>query len=66
MYVSGSGYVITQPAAQCLFNESMNLPFYHLEDVFLTGFAAENCGIPRYHSEGFHASHEKFKVCMYL
>ena len=66
VYVSGSGYVITQPAAQCLFNESMNLPFYHLEDVFLTGFAAENCGIPRYHSEGFHASHEKFKVCMYL
>ena len=60
--LSGSGYVTTRPAARCLFNESMNLPFFHLEDVFLTGFAAENCGIPRYHSDGFHAVPFNFKV----
>ena len=46
--LGGSGYVTTRPAAKCLFNESMKLPFFHLEDVFLTGFAAENCAIPRY------------------
>ena len=61
--LSGSGYVTTRPAARCLFNESLNLPFFHLEDVFLTGFAAENCGIPRYHSDGFHAVPFNFKVC---
>ena len=44
----------TRPAAQCLYNASLHLPFFHLEDVFLTGFAAENCAIPRYHSESFH------------
>ena len=43
--LSGSGYVTTRPAAQCLFNESMSLPFFHLEDVFLTGFAAGMYGI---------------------
>ena len=46
--LAGSGYVTTRPAAKCLFNESMHLPFLHLEDVFLTGFAAENCAIPRF------------------
>ena len=64
--LSGSGYVTTRPAARCLFNESLNLPFFHLEDVFLTGFAAENCGIPRYHSDGFHAVPFNFKVCTVL
>jgi len=52
--LGGSGYVTTRPAAKCLFNESMKLPFFHLEDVFLTGFAAENCAIPRFHTDGFH------------
>ena len=46
--LAGSGYITTRPAAKCLFDESMNLPFLHLEDVFLTGFAAENCAIPRF------------------
>ena len=52
--VLGSGYVTTRPAAKCLFNEAMHLPFLHLEDVFLTGFAAENCAIPRFNTNGFH------------
>merc|ERR1711962_428302 len=52
--LGGSGYVTTCPAAKCLFSESMKLPFFHLEDVFLTGFAAENCAIPRFHTDGFH------------
>ena len=59
--LSGSGYVTTRPAAVCLFNESMTLPFFHLEDVFLTGFAAENCGVARYHSDGFHPNVFNFK-----
>lgn len=58
--LGGSGYVTTRPAATCLFNASMHLPFYHLEDVFLTGFAAENCAIPRYHSDGFHPNAVNF------
>ena len=44
----------SRPAAECIFKEAMNLPFFHLEDVFLTGFAAENCGINKIHTETFH------------
>ena len=58
--LAGSGYVTTRPAAKCLFNESMHLPFFHLEDVFLTGFAAENCAIPRFHTNSFHPFGVKF------
>ena len=44
----------TRPAAKCLFENALHLPFFHLEDVFLTGFAAENCVISRFHCDGFH------------
>ena len=54
MILSGSGYVTTRPAAKCLLENALNLPFFHLEDVFLTGFAAENCVISRFHCDGFH------------
>ena len=60
MILAGSDYVTTRPAAKCLFNESMHLPFFHLEDVFLTGFAAENCAIPRFHTNSFHPNGVKF------
>lgn len=52
--LGGSGYFTNRKSAQCLYSASLKLPFFHLEDVFLTGFAAENCAIPRYHTDGFH------------
>jgi len=51
--LSGSGYLTTRKAAECLYKESMKLPYFHLEDVFITGFAAENCGVARWHAHGF-------------
>ena len=53
IYISGPGYVMTRPAAKCLYEKSLNLPYFFLEDVFM-GFAAENCRIPRYHCDAFH------------
>ena len=32
---------MSREAAKCLYSEALKLPFFHLEDVFLTGFAAE-------------------------
>ena len=58
--ISGSGYVTTRPAAQCLYENALHLPFFHLEDVFLTGFAAENCVISRFHCDGFHPQAVRF------
>ena len=51
--LSGSSYVMSHSAASCLLTEALKLPFFHLEDVLLTGFAAEACAIPRTHHEGF-------------
>lgn len=36
-YLSGTGYVFTMNAAVKLYNVSMNIPLFHLEDVYLTG-----------------------------
>lgn len=51
--LSGSGYVMSRSAANCLYSEALKLPFFHLEDVLVTGFAGEACGIQRRHHNGF-------------
>ena len=44
---SGSCYVISNLAAECLFQKSLEVDFFYLEDVFVTGIVAEACNIPR-------------------
>lgn len=39
--VSGAGYLMTSGAAECVYREVLKLPFFHLEDVLLTGFARQ-------------------------
>jgi hypothetical protein len=56
---SGSGYVMSRATAECLYQEGLKLPFFHLEDVFLTGFAAQNCQIQKVHHKGFHHLQKK-------
>ena len=46
-HLSGSCYIMTFSGAECLLRKSMDVLFYHLEDVYLTGFVAEACEIPR-------------------
>lgn len=36
-YLSGIGYVMSTEVATKLYNVSLRTPFFHLEDVFLTG-----------------------------
>eukprot|EP00095_Tigriopus_kingsejongensis_P010191 maker-scaffold105_size367834-snap-gene-2.30 protein:Tk10191 transcript:maker-scaffold105_size367834-snap-gene-2.30-mRNA-1 annotation:"transposase" len=40
-------------AAECIYKEVLKLPFFHLEDVLITGFGAQNCQIPIVHSDKF-------------
>ena len=45
--LSGAGYAMTLGAARCLYQKLLLLPFFHLEDVFVTGFGAQECsGLP--------------------
>ena len=50
--VSGSIYIMSIDAVQCLYDAAMKIPYLHLEDVFITGIAAEVCNIPRFHKGG--------------
>ena len=47
-FVTGPSYLVSRSAVNHLFAAAMEHPFLHLEDVFLTGFAAENCVISRF------------------
>ena len=60
VYINGPGYVTTRDAATCLYAKALDLPFFHIEDVFMS-FAAERCKIPRYHCPGFHNSRVPLK-----
>ena len=53
VFIAGPGYVTTRTAASCLYARALELPFFHLEDIFMS-FAADHCRIPRYHCLGFH------------
>ena len=52
-YLSGSGYVLSRPSADCIFGKSKRMPYFHLEDIFITGFAREACHIKPRHHPGF-------------
>ena len=46
-FVTGPSYLISRQAADLIFKTSMDMPFFHLEDVFLTGIVAEEVNVPR-------------------
>ncbi|KAK0066819.1 beta-1 3-galactosyltransferase 5 [Biomphalaria pfeifferi] len=45
MYVSGTAYAMTVDAARLLFKASNEVPFFWLEDVFITGLCAKKAGV---------------------
>ena len=52
-YLSGAGYVLSRTAAGCIYESTFNIPFFHLEDIYVTGFAAQACQINHVHNRGF-------------
>ena len=40
---------MTYDTCSFLYRKSLELPFFFLNDVFITGFCAESCGIERRH-----------------
>ena len=46
-FVTGPSYLISRPAFDLLQQAAMNRPFFHLEDVFITGIVAESVSVPR-------------------
>ena len=59
IHLSGSAYVLPYYTVDCLFLESMRLPYFHIEDALVTGFAAERCKFERKSFPGFHSGKSK-------
>ena len=52
-FPSGCGYLFPWWSVPCLYAESLKTPFFFLEDVFMGGFVAERCLVPRRNMNGF-------------
>nr|ACO11600.1 Beta-1,3-galactosyltransferase 1 [Caligus rogercresseyi] len=44
-FLSGSAYLFSFATAECLFQEAYHIPYFHLEDIFITSFTATRCNI---------------------
>lgn len=44
-YVSGTGYVISGPLVPTLFEKALEVPLFHLEDVYTTGMVAKQANV---------------------
>lgn len=58
-YLSGTAYVMSVDVALRLYNETLVTPYFHLEDVFITGICAAKQKIRRRHNPLFHYSFTK-------
>ena len=58
--LSGPGYIMSRQTSRCLHAAAMEIPYFHMEDVYITGFAAEMCNIKRTHIPRFHNNRVTF------
>ena len=65
-YVSGTGYVMSGSIVPTLFDHALQVPLFHLEDIFVTGMVARKANIV---PENYHMfSYQKQaldKTCLY-
>ena len=62
-YLSGgSGYVVSRDSAECMLRQSLEKPYFHLEDVYTTGFLRQACGIRITDNPGFHPIRKEFDL----
>lgn len=52
-YLQGPGYLMSRKSAECILNHSKEIPYFPMEDIFITGFVAQKCNIKRQHSSKF-------------
>ena len=52
-YVNGPAYMLTRSSAKCMLQKSADIPYLAIEDVYTTGFLAQECSVPRLNHPGF-------------
>ena len=48
------GYIFSRRNFPCLYAAALTLPYFHIEDVFMTGFVAEKCKFRRKNIPSFY------------
>ena len=51
-YLNGGFYIIPFVNVDCLYMACLELPYYFINDVFVTGFAAKACHLSRENLDG--------------
>ena len=59
-YLAGMGYVLSRSSAECIYKKALETPYFHLEDVYVTGFVAQACKIKRLDNPGFSYRYKAF------
>ena len=59
-YLAGMGYVLSRSSAECIYKKALETPYFHLEDVYVTGFVAQACNIKRLDNPGFSYRYKAF------
>ena len=52
-YISGGAYLVSRRSAECMLQKASYIPYLTLEDVYVTGFLAQECDIKRLNHPGF-------------
>lgn len=64
-YLSGTAYVFSGDLVDPLFSASLSTPYFHLEDVFLTGICARKIGVRPTDNFGFSYQTRGLSPCLY-
>ena len=50
---------MSRKSAECIYQKALETPYFPIEDVYITGFVAQECGIKRQQSPHFSGKHVK-------
>lgn len=64
-YLSGTGYVYSGDLVERLFKAALAAPYFHLEDVFLTGLCARSIGVRPVDNVGFSYHPRAVSPCLF-
>ena len=52
-FETGPAYLLTRNSAECMLQKTSSVPYLPLEDVYVTGFLAQECGVKKLNHPGF-------------
>nr|ACO14862.1 Beta-1,3-galactosyltransferase 1 [Caligus clemensi] len=68
-YTHGAMVIMSFETVECIYKEAFNLPFFHIDDAFITGFCPYRCGIRPVQLENMQLgsiNQQRFNVSSYI